>query len=175
MRKRGYTLIELMTVVAILSAIAGMTAAAMGPMVRRLRVTQAAAVATGALAQARAQARASLRCVEVDVTTPVAGRPPDALVPSPPGEAGTLLRLWRWNDLTCAGGHAQASLLETFPLPATVGLAMPSSITFLGNGRVAAPLSAQVSALDGQGSIDLVRVTAPGIICSFTGGAGACP
>jgi prepilin-type N-terminal cleavage/methylation domain-containing protein len=175
-RARGYTLVELMTVVAILAVLAAMSAAAIGPMVQRLRVSQATAVATAALALARAQARASLRCAEVDVATPVPGTPASALAPAAPGAAGTLLRVWRWNDLTCAGGHAHATLVQSFPVPAQMGVALGApALRFLGNGRAAAPVSVAVDALGGSSRPDAVVVTPVGVICAFAGAPGACP
>jgi len=91
---RGITLLELLVVLALLGVLTAMSAAALGPMTRRYRISQGAEQVSQAVYLARALSRETSRCHLVEVLD-AAG---NVLAP---GGAGSIVRVRRRATADC--------------------------------------------------------------------------
>jgi prepilin-type N-terminal cleavage/methylation domain-containing protein len=184
---RGFTLIELMTSVAIIAIMAALSVGGLAPTIRRVSMQQGATDVAAGLARGRALARATNRCVRLDVVNGLAS-PLISTLPTLAGVvAGSALRMTRWSDADCedatAATYAGVQYVAAVSLPSDVTIAFHAAgsnpVVWRGNGRVLGAVGpTQLDLVSSQdASIATSVVIAPnGPICIFpTSAIGACP
>jgi prepilin-type N-terminal cleavage/methylation domain-containing protein len=165
---RGYTLMELMTTVALLAVLSMLSVTGLQPVVTRFRQRQAVDAAAQFLVRARQRAMETGRCHLVEVL--------NAGAPVPSGSEGTALRLLSRPTADCISPAAPLTLVEvevmTLPERMRVRQGTPGVPVWLPNGRI-----------DGGGTVLLwvgadepeeVRALAQGPVCVMEPGR-SCP
>lgn len=105
-RKHGFTLVELLTIVAILGLFTTLSVAALGPLRDRYNLRQAAELVASAAARAQLSARETGRCHTLQVYTADAAGNPIAVTAV--GSEGDRLRVQRRTTADC-GDSAEAA------------------------------------------------------------------
>jgi hypothetical protein len=174
-----------MVVVAITGVMAGLSASALEPMVRRIRVSSGADAVADALAWGRVQARSANRCVRIEVIPWESGSPATTLRANGT-EPGNALRIYRWGDADCetatAADYRGIDYLDTFFLPSgsvvSFKNAADNPAVWRGNGRLLGNVDVQwVVTSDADPAVTSSVIVEPnGAICSSLGpGGGTCP
>jgi len=169
---RGFTLLEMLIVVALLGVLAAMSAVAVTPLATRYRVGQGTELALQTLYQARAQARELSRCHQVEVM--LVG------VPVAPGVAGDSLRIRRRVDADCETPIAAEpppspalEVVETVNMPQGISVTVPALLVppvWRSNGRLTPNAETQLlitttAAAPIQSTSRVVRALPQGPIC----------
>jgi prepilin-type N-terminal cleavage/methylation domain-containing protein len=169
---RGYTLLELMTVVALLGILSALSVTGLQPLVNRYRRQESVDTAAQLLVRARQRALETGRCHHVQVLelgAPVAAH----------GDEGNGLRILRRPDADCVTDPDPdpATLVEvermSLPERMRVRPMAPVPIVFLPNGRLQGGAMVQLEV--GREARQEVRALANGPVCVMDPVGGACP
>lgn len=165
---RGYTLMELMTTVALLAVLSMLSVTGLQPVVTRFRQRQAVDATAQFLVRARQRALETGRCLQVEVL--------NAGTPVPSGTEGTALRMLSRPTADCVSAPNPLTLVEvevmTLPERMRVRQATPAMPVYLPNGRLDG--GAAASLWVGAQEPEEVRALAHGPVCVMEPG-GSCP
>jgi prepilin-type N-terminal cleavage/methylation domain-containing protein len=165
---RGYTLMELMTTVALLAVLSTLSVTGLQPVVTRFRQRQAVDATAQFFMRARQRALETGRCHLVEVMHE------GAVVPS--GNEGTALRMQRRPTADCVSPANPATLVDveamTLPERMRVRQATPGVPVYLPNGRIDG--GATVLLWVGVDVPEEVRVLPHGPVCVMSLGE-SCP
>ena len=172
-RPRGFTLFELMIVLAIAGLLLGLGVPAMGDFIRNSRITGAANDVMAALHYARSEAIKRRRPVSLCSSA-------DSQAANPGCAATSQLTGWIvFVDLNQDGQRdaGEDVLLQREPLPATItarASSNPLRVTYLDNGFALNPVASQLVLCDERGNVASAGQlsAARGILVSATGRAG---
>lgn len=133
---RGFTLVEMLVIVALLGILTALSAASLGPLATRYRLLQGAELVSEEVYQARAWARETGRCHLIEVL--------DGTARAGAGLPGDALRIQRRVNTDCdsAPGPASLEVVELVHLPPNVKVLLPdgeSAPVWRPNGRLAGP------------------------------------
>lgn len=168
----GFSLLEMMTVVALIGIVTSLAVGSLEPLRARLTARHAAEVVAAALGSARERAAARGRCVYVELLT-AEGKPVE------PGDRATALRLRPWARPGCSGAPRESDLDpgERIALPQTATVSLPKGarpLHWLPNGR---PRDGR-TLLETRYGVDQawVEAVAQGVVCLKSSSApGGCP
>jgi prepilin-type N-terminal cleavage/methylation domain-containing protein len=176
---RGFSLLELMTTLAIFGLVATLSIASLGPLKDRYSHQMAVEVVTGAIARAQLMARESGRCHAVQVYA-------RAGTPRAINTTGERVAILRRATANCGDGGTSSPttdlvLVESVLLPETntlklVYTAAPDAteVEVRPNGRQRKEAKALLQVL-GRRQTTSVVMAPMGVICVFDGAVGACP
>lgn len=172
MRSQGFTLLELMTVLAVMLGMSTLSIVSLGPMRSRMALRQGGERLEQIVALGRERARALGRCIQVELRTA-----DDK--PAVPGEVVSSPSVWLrpWTHTGCGSPAAETDLElgERFGLPGLLRIQAPEkSIVWRPTGRTALGAS-QLEISDPAGNSLALVVTAHGPICLRPGPAERCP
>jgi prepilin-type N-terminal cleavage/methylation domain-containing protein len=166
---RGYTLLELMTVVALLGILSVLSAAGLQPLVTRFRTQEAVDATAQFLVRARQRALETGRCHHVEVL--------EAGTAVVPGNEGDGLRMLRRPTADCVSAANPLTQVEvevlTLPERMRVRPVAADPIVFLPNGRVQGNLMVQLRV--GRDERQEVRALPHGPVCVMETSGGVCP
>jgi len=165
---RGYTLMELMTTVALLAVLSMLSVTGLQPVVTRFRQRQAVDASAQFLVRARQRAMETGRCHLVEVLHEGA--------PVPSGNEGTALRMLRRPTADCVSPADPLTLVEverlSLPERMRVRQGTPGVPVWLPNGRVDG--GDTVLLWVGAEEPEEVRALAHGPVCAMEPGE-SCP
>lgn len=169
---RGYTLLELMTVVALLMILSALSVTGLQPLVTRFRRQEAVEATAQFLVRARQRAMETGRCHLVEVVE--AAVPVPLAVPL--GDEGNGLRMLSRTDADCVSAPVPAALREvesvTLAERSRVRPVTADPIVFMPNGRIQGGFTVRL--MVGLEERDEVRALPHGPVCVMEPGGG-CP
>jgi prepilin-type N-terminal cleavage/methylation domain-containing protein len=165
---RGFSLLELMTVVALLAILSALSVTGLQPLMTRFRQQQAADATAQFLVRARQRALETGRCHGVEVL--------DSGAPVVAGTPGTVLRMRSRPTADCEVSAASVTFtdVETLTLPERMQVKQETAGTavYLPNGRLQG--GARMTWWVGTDAPREVRALANGPVCVIEAGGG-CP
>jgi type II secretory pathway pseudopilin PulG len=177
-RKHGFTLVELLTIVAILGLFTTLSVAALGPLRDRYNLRQATELAAAAAARAQLLARESGRCHTLQVYTVDAS---GNASPKGIGSEGNHLRVQRRTTADC-GDSLEASPhehVEWVRMPGRTRIWVPAGTSepeWRPNSRLReGATELRVAYDDKKGEQLVIQLMTPGAVCVSDLPLGACP
>ncbi|HVE87322.1 MAG TPA: hypothetical protein VND93_30910 [Myxococcales bacterium] len=159
---------------AILAALAALSATALGPVVGRYRASAAAEAVAQAVALARVEARQQSRCYRIQILS--------AGAPVAPGLTGDTVRVARRQDADCEAVGAAVAQDTRFPdvrLPRNVSALVPAGFTdpeFRPNGYTRDGLDTEIQVGPTGAPTTRISIRSFGPVCSGTvNPVQACP